>query len=688
MLSGNNTRTTETSHNKSKNRTLKQLLSSEEWRSYFQSLSTATNLNLSIYDENSILFLTINENPICKIVKSSNNAECSTSCEKFILESLKLNEPITYKCYLKIMNFSLPIKYLDEKAVIVGRKGFTSYEDFLEFLRIAKDIGIREIPITTSLNFVDENYIKNISQYVHKVINYLLNNLQHNYRLTEKLGRFTSLVDTNILEKLSENTDSIYRYIIDTIEFILGPISVAILTLDSQTSTYKTVSATGKYKDTLMGLQFNSENTTIQQIFTAKVPTSPVEIEAEKLIKLGVNTGEIKFLYLFPIFIASTTEGLKGLIGVFDGRLPQEDIKIINALRDYVEVTLQNHILRLTIDKKMDDILTSIFDSSRSLAPMLNWERLLQTIIEKATQLLKAEQGSLMLLDQEKDELLVEAKKSIDDIIKENMSLHKGEGIAGKVFENGESLLVEDLEKDPRINQKNKPRYKTKSFVSIPIKIEERIAGVLNITDKITGEVFNENDLKLIQAFATNASIAIERNLLYQKTEELKILSITDPLTGLLNRRYLNNKLSEEIARFNRYKYSFSFLMIDIDGFKEYNDTFGHIIGDKVLKTLAITIVNSLRSTDIAARFGGDEFVLILPQTHKTEAINIANRIKENIEKVYIPHKGELSFKDLTLSIGLISYPDDASSLAELLEKADQALYLAKKAGRNKLIYL
>ena len=268
------------------------------------------------------------------------------------------------------------------------------------------------------------------------------------------------------------------------------------------------------------------------------------------------------------------------------------------------------------------------------------------------------------------------------------MRMHKGEGIAGKVFETGEPLLVEDIEKDPRINQQNKPRYKTKSFVSIPLKIEDRVAGVLNISDKTTGEVFKENDLRLIQFFAANASIAIERSLLYKKTSELKELSITDPLTGIFNRRYLNSRLSEEVARFNRYKQPFSLLMIDIDGFKEYNDKFGHSTGDRVLKILADAIVASLRNTDLATRFGGDEFVLILSQTPKVDAINLANRIKENAENANIPHKEEFPSKELTVSIGLTSYPDDASSITELLEKTDEALYLAKKSGRNKLVYL
>ncbi|MBI4699072.1 MAG: sensor domain-containing diguanylate cyclase, partial [Nitrospirae bacterium] len=555
------------------------------------------------------------------------------------------------------------------------------YEDFLEFLRLAKENHIYDIPTENALNFTDEDFVKNTASYIDSTINYLLANFGMQQKLMEKIGRFTTLVNADILKKLAHSTDSMCRYMVDTIEFILSPVSVSMMMPDKQTSSFKTVYATGAYKDLLSALEFNTENPVIKQILSAHPPISPVVAEIDK----SHSEAEVTSMYVFPVFF---NNAIAGLIGVADGPLLREDVRIINSFKDYVELTHSNYMLRFSIDKKADDILTSIFDSSMSIAPLLNWDRLLQTIVEKGAQLLKAEQGSLMLVDEESTELHVEAKKSVAEIVKENMKSRKGEGIAGKVLESGEPLLVEDLESDPRISQKNKARYRTKSFLSIPLNIEDRVAGVLNISDKISGEVFNKEDLRLMQFFAANASVAIERSMLHKKAEELRELSITDPLTGVLNRRFLNNRLSEEISRYNRYKQPFSLLMVDVDGFKEYNDTFGHLVGDKVLKILASTIVSTLRNTDIASRFGGDEFIIIMPQTPKTDAIHIADRIKENVSKIFIPDLDESLLKDITVGIGLTTFPEDASSIAELLEKTDQAMYLAKKAGRNKLVYL
>jgi diguanylate cyclase (GGDEF)-like protein len=125
--------------------------------------------------------------------------------------------------------------------------------------------------------------------------------------------------------------------------------------------------------------------------------------------------------------------------------------------------------------------------------------------------------------------------------------------------------------------------------------------------------------------------------------------------------------------------------MYDLDGFKEYNDTFGHLAGDNLLRSLAGIINSSLRNIDIAARFGGDEFVSIFPQTPKVDAIQITNRLKEKIDEAL--SREEIAMP-ITISMGLATYPDDASSIMELIEKTDQALYLAKKGGGNRVVYL
>jgi diguanylate cyclase (GGDEF)-like protein len=686
MLIDNNTSIPKSFQNDRGISALKNFLSSENWNNFLQSFSHATGFHFTIYDENNNVFSTISENPICKIIESglSTAPECPASCIKLYSDAFIQMKPATHKCIARVTYFTAPIQCLGEKFIIVGKNGFTSYEDFLGFLKIAKENKIYEIPVDSPVKFHDENYLKNISSYFYNTVNYILKNIEEKQKLTEKIGRFAALSGTNIIEKLVENTDALGRYIVDTIEFLIPSASVALTRLDKQTSQYQTKYASGRYRNNLMNLWFNAEDPFITALLGNRDASIPEEIQAEKLISANIS-GNKTSLFLFPFYF---TPASPGLLAILNKELSQEDVEIINAFRDYIESALKKNARYASKDKKLESLLSSIIDSSVSLAPLLNWDKLLQTIVERAVQLLRAEQGSLMLLNQNTSDLIVEAKKSQDDIPSENMKIHQGEGIAGKVLEQGEPLLVEDLEKDPRINRQNKTRYNTKSFISIPLKIENRVLGVLNISDKINRDVFTEDDLRLLQSFATNASIAIERSMFYKKTEELKEVSMTDPLTGVYNRRYLNNRLSEEISRFNRYKHPFSILMIDVDEFKKFNDLYGHSTGDMILRILASTILSSLRNIDIAVRFGGDEFILLLPQTPKLDAITIGNRILENIEKAYLSHQDELPISDVTVSVGLASFPDDATSAAELLEKTDQALYLAKKGGKNRLVYL
>jgi diguanylate cyclase (GGDEF)-like protein len=221
----------------------------------------------------------------------------------------------------------------------------------------------------------------------------------------------------------------------------------------------------------------------------------------------------------------------------------------------------------------------------------------------------------------------------------------------------------------------------------VPLKIDDRIIGVLNLSDKVSGEVFNEDDLSLIQSFATQAAIVMERQLFINKSEELKKLTITDPLTGLLNRRYLSERLKNELARSERHLHPLSLLMLDLDGFKRCNDSQGHLFGDSILRNVAEILYRTVRSMDIVARYGGDEFMVILPETGEPLATDIAERVLSNImRKVALPpDEGAPGPQSLTASIGVACFPEHGDTVELLLENVDKALYRAKNKGKNRV---
>lgn len=168
--------------------------------------------------------------------------------------------------------------------------------------------------------------------------------------------------------------------------------------------------------------------------------------------------------------------------------------------------------------------------------------------------------------------------------------------------------------------------------------------------------------------------------------EEARRFSNTDGLTGLFNRRYFQTALERELSRAKRFNNDLSLIFIDIDDFKQYNDTYGHLAGDEVLKTVAQTLLQSKRMIDIACRYGGEEFVLILPRSPKSGALNVGERIRRNIEEIKPNPKSSRHLKKaITISGGISTFPQDALDVQNLIMGADNALYSAKRSGKNRI---
>jgi diguanylate cyclase (GGDEF)-like protein len=658
-------------------------LSSKEWAEIFLGLSNSINFEFAFYSEDGNEIFITHDPPFCKLIRSTQQegVECPGSCIKMMFSSVQSDNPVSYKCIAGVINFVFEVDFFEEKAFIVGRGGFASYEDLLSYLDMVREKHLPEIPVSKPIKFHEREYVDSIARYVQITVKRLLSSHMEKSRLEEKLMRIATIFDSQTFGSLSKNPELMYRYILDTVDFILGTNSAAFMLFDEANMIYKAVYSTGKYREEVANLSFNTENSVVSELINSKVTVFSDDLQQ---VVSSESLSSVDSAYFFPIFIGGV---LDGIIVIFDKRFSAEDMKIMNAFKDYVQLNLENRRLRLTINQndRARERLSSFLDFSDIITSITEKEKILNALLNKSLQLVNAEQGSLMILDPETSELVVEAKKSVDDTVHEKMRLKVNEGIAGQILESGSSVLVEDIEQDPRFRQTNRPRYKTKSFISVPIRIHENITGIINISDKIKGQSFDEDDLNLVQSIMKNASVAVERSFLFRHTEELQKLSITDPLTNIYNRRYLNRRLTEEITRYNRFRHPFSFMMLDLDKFKDYNDTYGHIPGDTLLRNLAGLLEKSLRTIDIAARFGGDEFVVIFPQTSKVDAIQITNRLKEKIDAALREYEKNVP---LGVSMGLATFPDDATSIMELIEKTDQALYLAKKAGGNRVVYL
>jgi diguanylate cyclase (GGDEF)-like protein len=299
----------------------------------------------------------------------------------------------------------------------------------------------------------------------------------------------------------------------------------------------------------------------------------------------------------------------------------------------------------------------------------------------QVSRLLNPKAWSLLLMDEATGELeFTIVISDVADSLK-GVRIPAGYGVAGWVAENGESLIIPDVRCDKRFASQfdRKLSFTTRSIACVPVKSHDRVFGVIELINSLDDVIFNESDEQILTTIADFAGIAISNA---KALEKINHLAITDDLTGLYNSRYFFDEIEYEVERSKRYETPLSLVFFDLDHFKNVNDTYGHLTGSRLLSEVGAVVFQNIRKADKAARYGGDEFVIILPHTDKAGALAFAEKLHQEL--------GSCSFLSndgnplaVTGSFGVASFPNDASSSTELISAADDAMYLVKASGRN-----
>lgn len=327
--------------------------------------------------------------------------------------------------------------------------------------------------------------------------------------------------------------------------------------------------------------------------------------------------------------------------------------------------------------------IASLQEFLRGVVTTLDSQKVYPSVLAKFSEIMKAERSSLMVHNEQANELALEASLPTLPTASTPIRIKPGEGVAGAVLESGAAMLVQDTDSDPRVPRARRGHYKTKSFISYPIMLGMRKVGVINLTDRADGSPYQADDLGLLDLIAPHLALIIDRTEWFRKAEAYQRMSLTDPLTALPNRRYLEERLFEEVERSKRHSTPLSFMIIDVDRFKSYNDIYGHTNADLVLTKTAQMLRRSIRAIDMAARFAGDEFCILLPETELADAARIAERLRKAVGQIeYRSEQGEL-MEGVTISIGVSSFSPSRQSPLSIVETADRALYQAKTRGRN-----
>ncbi len=395
----------------------------------------------------------------------------------------------------------------------------------------------------------------------------------------------------------------------------------------------------------------------IQSVFK-KPPLLVLLSEKKEKVPAYLQESEnVEIVYIsFPEEICSVVSRVLLLRNVLNdyNRLKEEN-RELNRL-----INIQRELTKLMmIHDDLDSLFNDMMKSLKTVFNVKNW--------------------AVFIKDIETDEFVLTGaslkRKELKDV-----RLKPGDGVVGWVSIKKRPLVIDDLVGDVRARSEMKIHrvFKTNSMLVFPVEGRNSVVAVVELINKRKGD-FTKDDLLLLGNILGHISVAVEKVMLQLRLEELVI---TDDLTKLFNLRYLNRTLDIELERANRYNTHVSLIFMDIDHFKDVNDTHGHLVGSKLLTEIAQLLLSRLRSVDIVARYGGDEFVIVLPQTSSKYAAMIAERLRKTVEEAVFLKKQGYNLK-VTASFGVASYPDVAKSKEELLNLADEAMYKVKYKNRN-----
>jgi diguanylate cyclase (GGDEF)-like protein len=355
-------------------------------------------------------------------------------------------------------------------------------------------------------------------------------------------------------------------------------------------------------------------------------------------------------------------------------RSREEKLRQFELLRRDLEET-KSHL-----EAKIQD-LHSIYEVSTAIAGTLDTEELFRIIPERVMQALGLNDFCVLLHQPESGELVCRASAGVPTSRSPGFTVGKGEGVSWRVFESGEAVYIPDVRATPEFRYYNGEKPDVRSVLSVPLLSKGKVVGILNVNHP-EPNAFDGESLATMRVLATNIAIAVENAELFHF---VKTLADKDSLTLLHNHGSFHTMLQIELERAARYGRSLSVIMLDLDGFKDINDTHGHLVGDRILMMTAGVLCAHLRKSDVAARYGGDEFAVILPETDLAATSAIAGRIAAGISQVRLDTK-EGAAISFTASIGYAACLPDSPERDTILNVADRLMYESKRRGRGGIL--
>jgi diguanylate cyclase (GGDEF)-like protein len=484
------------------------------------------------------------------------------------------------------------------------------------------------------------------------------------------------------------NPDELYAAFAGIIKNKFGISKLGLFVYDPEKETFELVFSYGLGK---LNFKFKRGKKNLWETILQDKPFAVVDESGDPLFPKFLEKQDLKILpsrLWVPLVMRGEVIGLLTM-GPKAGSQPFDDFDLYFLQHITAQAAVSINTCRLyarrkrekeDLDKTLQN-LSLLYSIGKAMNYISDLKNLLQYILSQAIEITSAEKGSIMLYNLETDRLNIRVLAGLEDTkyqekVNNNeircRSFKPGEGIAGRVFMTSQPMIVNNIREDD-LFIKSETSY-VRSIACIPMVVYSDVVGVINVTNKKDGKEFTEEDVEMLKAVADQAAVAVNKAQLWD-------MAVTDSLTGLYVRRYFIVKLQEEIHRAERYNKPLSVVMVDLDRFKKINDTYGHDAGDRALKTISQFFQKNIRDIDAIGRYGGEEFVMLIPDADKKAAFCLAERLRKELAKVKLE-----DLPPITISLGIATYPSDGTDIDELIKKADAAMYEAKRKGRNRAV--
>lgn len=337
----------------------------------------------------------------------------------------------------------------------------------------------------------------------------------------------------------------------------------------------------------------------------------------------------------------------------------------------------------LTLVKRNHELM-ALYSLANVVGSSLDLSEVLGVALDGVIKIFGAQAGEIDIIGEPEETLIRFSGKG-------NLKEHRGgdaprlnRTLSAKSARTGLPMVVEAASGLRYKSLGSSPPRGISQFASFPVKAKSRTLGVITLALAAERQIISTSDRELLMSVGSMIGTAIENGQLYQR---LKRISDTDPITGLYNHRFIMKRLNGEIRRASRYGHSLSIMMLDVDNFKDLNDIFGHPFGDVALKKIAMATVTACRDTDFVGRYGGDEFLLVLPETKKDAAVHVGERVRTYVGNLSLtPLAREKAINvNPTVSLGLAVYPGCGKTGSDMIISADRNLYFSKRSGGDQM---